>query len=61
MPEYVEFPGTTSEIERIKLNSDGCNLNTVSVSVSLLYILYFCMLCMHLPPSHNIYNYYWNL
>ncbi|XP_027916158.1 probable beta-1,3-galactosyltransferase 3 isoform X2 [Vigna unguiculata] len=30
MPEYVEFPGTTSEIERIKLNSDGCNLNTVA-------------------------------
>ncbi|BAT77374.1 beta-1,3-galactosyltransferase 2 [Vigna angularis] len=30
MPEYVEFPGTTSEIERIKLNSDGCNLNPVA-------------------------------
>ncbi|WVZ12638.1 hypothetical protein V8G54_017168 [Vigna mungo] len=41
MPEYVEFPGTTSEIERIKLKSDGCNLNPVSVSVTLLHILYF--------------------
>lgn len=41
MPEYVEFPGTNSEIERIKLNSDGCNLNPVSVLVTLLHILYF--------------------
>ncbi|XP_068463047.1 probable beta-1,3-galactosyltransferase 2 isoform X3 [Phaseolus vulgaris] len=29
MPEYIEISGT-SEIERIKLNSDGCNLNPVA-------------------------------
>ncbi|KAJ1427190.1 Glycosyl transferase, family 31 [Sesbania bispinosa] len=29
MPEYKEISRTSSEIERIKLNSDGCNLNLV--------------------------------
>ncbi|KAK7363749.1 hypothetical protein VNO77_05903 [Canavalia gladiata] len=29
MPEYKEFSRTSSELERIKLNSDGCNLNLV--------------------------------
>ncbi|XP_061345570.1 probable beta-1,3-galactosyltransferase 2 [Gastrolobium bilobum] len=29
MPEYKEISRTSSEIERIKLNSDGCSLNLV--------------------------------
>ena len=42
MAEYKEISRASTEIERIKLNSEGCNLNLVSMSVTLLLMLYFC-------------------
>ncbi|RZC04718.1 putative beta-1,3-galactosyltransferase 2 isoform B [Glycine soja] len=42
MAEYKEISRASTEIERIKLNSEGCNLNLVSISVTLLLMLYFC-------------------
>lgn len=55
MAEYKEISRTSSEIERIKLKSEGCNLDLVSVSVTLLLILFFAMIlsCIF-PLSHNI-------
>jgi len=41
MAEYKEISRASTEIERIKLNSEGCNLNLVSMSVTLLLMLYF--------------------
>jgi len=42
MSEYKEISRTSREIEPIKLNSDGCNLNLVSVLVRFQLMSYFC-------------------
>ena len=42
MAKYKEISMASTQIERIKLNSKGCNLNLVSISVTILLMLYFC-------------------
>lgn len=51
MPGCKEISRTSSEVEQIKLNSEGCNLNLVSASVTLLLKSYFCYgYLMHFFP-----------
>jgi hypothetical protein len=50
MSEDKEISRTSKEIEQIKLNSDGCNLNLVSVLVRFLVIFFAMILsCISLP------------
>lgn len=37
LPEYKEISRTSGEVEQIRLNSDGCNLNLVSLLSALVY------------------------
>ena len=41
MPEHQETGGTSDEVEQMRLNSDGCNMNSVSASITVIYKSHF--------------------
>lgn len=58
MSEYRDIARTSRDIEQIKLNSDGCNLNVVSVSVRLLSCHIFVIIFCHAFLSHPVIDSY---